>query len=313
VIDTERGLLNAILIHPHDDMTRLVFADWLTENGQDERAEFIRLQCELDAVAPYTDTDQTRREAELLESRGKEWFGECEWTNNREWFDDPNSFGDGPARWGLVRRGFLTAIAAPLAWLIGGECDGCDNGPMNTFRGCPYCHGTGRTPGYLPELVRTQPITRVVVTDKTPFHLTASFDGRHRWAWYDSPRRGSRFNLPYSVFTVLRGADEDWSGTGSKRYFSEHAALDALSDALIHVAKFGDKKPVKWDGGRCRWSSDAIKVPLFSVRQHPEAILPAAIFDRLSGYDPKFVGHGHKFYDDTDAAYAALWEAIVTA
>lgn len=40
------ALLAAILANPDEDTPRLVYADWLQENGQDERAEFIRVQCE---------------------------------------------------------------------------------------------------------------------------------------------------------------------------------------------------------------------------------------------------------------------------
>jgi uncharacterized protein (TIGR02996 family) len=41
------ALLRAVLADPGDDAPRLVYADWLEENGQPERAEFIRVQCEL--------------------------------------------------------------------------------------------------------------------------------------------------------------------------------------------------------------------------------------------------------------------------
>ncbi len=38
------SLLAAILAHPDEDTPRLMFADWLQENGQSARAEFIRAQ-----------------------------------------------------------------------------------------------------------------------------------------------------------------------------------------------------------------------------------------------------------------------------
>jgi len=41
------ALLKAILANRDDDTPRLVYADWLTENGQEARAEFIRVQVEL--------------------------------------------------------------------------------------------------------------------------------------------------------------------------------------------------------------------------------------------------------------------------
>jgi uncharacterized protein (TIGR02996 family) len=45
---TDRAaFLAAIVAAPDDDLPRLVFADWLDEYGEPERAEFIRVQCEL--------------------------------------------------------------------------------------------------------------------------------------------------------------------------------------------------------------------------------------------------------------------------
>jgi uncharacterized protein (TIGR02996 family) len=40
------ALFQAILRHPDEDTPRLAYADWCDENGQPERAEFIRLQIE---------------------------------------------------------------------------------------------------------------------------------------------------------------------------------------------------------------------------------------------------------------------------
>jgi uncharacterized protein (TIGR02996 family) len=49
--DEEQAFLNGIVDQPDDILRRLVFADWLDENGQERRAEFIRWQCESDE--PY--------------------------------------------------------------------------------------------------------------------------------------------------------------------------------------------------------------------------------------------------------------------
>jgi uncharacterized protein (TIGR02996 family) len=45
------ALWQAIRENPDEDTPRLVYADWLQENGEEERAEFIRLQCQLAAIA----------------------------------------------------------------------------------------------------------------------------------------------------------------------------------------------------------------------------------------------------------------------
>src|SRR6476620_2551512 len=44
------AFLRAIIANPDDDLPRLVYADWLDEHGEPERAEFIRVQCELAGV-----------------------------------------------------------------------------------------------------------------------------------------------------------------------------------------------------------------------------------------------------------------------
>ncbi|HEY1188922.1 MAG TPA: TIGR02996 domain-containing protein [Gemmata sp.] len=46
------ALLRGIIAHPADDTARLVYADWLQENGRGEEGEFIRTQCRLAAAAP---------------------------------------------------------------------------------------------------------------------------------------------------------------------------------------------------------------------------------------------------------------------
>jgi uncharacterized protein (TIGR02996 family) len=43
----EKAFLAEIVANPDDDAPRLVYADWLDENGQPERAEAVRLGCEL--------------------------------------------------------------------------------------------------------------------------------------------------------------------------------------------------------------------------------------------------------------------------
>jgi uncharacterized protein (TIGR02996 family) len=69
------AFLAAIADRPDDDLPRLVFADWLDEHGQPERAEFIRVQIEL-AKHP---ADVPRwgilreRERELLDHHRDEW------------------------------------------------------------------------------------------------------------------------------------------------------------------------------------------------------------------------------------------------
>jgi uncharacterized protein (TIGR02996 family) len=71
------ALLAACRARPADDLPRLVLADWLDENGQPERAEFVRIQVEVSH--PTADVERIRRlkkrEAELLAEHENEWTG----------------------------------------------------------------------------------------------------------------------------------------------------------------------------------------------------------------------------------------------
>lgn len=70
----EDALLCAVLEDPHNDAPRLVYADWLEEQG-DERAEFIRVQCELAAGVEDGERETALRERErtLLAKHGQAW------------------------------------------------------------------------------------------------------------------------------------------------------------------------------------------------------------------------------------------------
>lgn len=60
-------LLRAIFANPREDTVRLVYADWLQENGDEAHAELIRVQCELERKPkPARRKVLVAREAELL-------------------------------------------------------------------------------------------------------------------------------------------------------------------------------------------------------------------------------------------------------
>ena len=70
------ALFRAICELPGEDTPRLVYADWLEENGQPERAEFIRLQCETLAVPHATLAARRTRASVLLKAHGDRWYNE---------------------------------------------------------------------------------------------------------------------------------------------------------------------------------------------------------------------------------------------
>lgn len=65
----------AIAANPSDDLPRLVFADWLEENGDPERAEFIRTQIRWHHADPEERKQLDSRAAELFREHGLRWFG----------------------------------------------------------------------------------------------------------------------------------------------------------------------------------------------------------------------------------------------
>lgn len=69
--DTERALYAAIVAHPDEDTVRLEYADWLQEHGDENRAEFIRVQCELARMPPKPrELFVTDGEGKMLEGLG---------------------------------------------------------------------------------------------------------------------------------------------------------------------------------------------------------------------------------------------------
>jgi uncharacterized protein (TIGR02996 family) len=77
VMTQEEAFIQAIREAPEDDAPRLIFADWLEEHGQADRAEFIRLQCQLARMADKNPERSalTSRTDDLLRSHWDEWVG----------------------------------------------------------------------------------------------------------------------------------------------------------------------------------------------------------------------------------------------
>jgi uncharacterized protein (TIGR02996 family) len=95
----DEGFLQAILENPDDDTPRLVYADWLDEHGEPERAEFIRIQCRLAKMA-WTDPERqplADEEERLREQFLPKWLGPL--------VDDPED----PGYWDF-ERGFLAEL-----------------------------------------------------------------------------------------------------------------------------------------------------------------------------------------------------------
>lgn len=153
----DAGLLRAIIEDPHDVGLRLIYADWLEEHGEEERSEFVRVQCELasgsldplprkpvgvggyhvprpEAVRRKTRRNALRRrEHELLEVHGFAWFREAFGYAGIGWpYNGPVSRNDLAFTTGkladqallrdcLFRRGFVEVVSCRRAgWMAHG-------------------------------------------------------------------------------------------------------------------------------------------------------------------------------------------------
>lgn len=104
----ERTFLDAIIAEPDDDTVRLVYADWLAENGDPDRGEFIRAEIELARTPPDSEHAERRRsflfgrQAELLKKHKKAWLAPF----------DPF------AKESAFERGFVQALVLPARTFV---------------------------------------------------------------------------------------------------------------------------------------------------------------------------------------------------
>jgi uncharacterized protein (TIGR02996 family) len=78
-MDKEVEFLDAIRQTPSDDHVRLKFADWLEKNGDTDRAQLIRVQCELEPIRERPDLPAAallrEREKALFDRNWQKWTG----------------------------------------------------------------------------------------------------------------------------------------------------------------------------------------------------------------------------------------------
>jgi uncharacterized protein (TIGR02996 family) len=86
--------LQAILAQPDDDLPRLIYADWLEEQGDAPRAEFIRVQCELAGMSRNDPRrrEMSAREIDLLAENGGRWRRELPEVRGVLWQDFERGF-----------------------------------------------------------------------------------------------------------------------------------------------------------------------------------------------------------------------------
>lgn len=103
--DEQSAFLRSIQETPDDDAPRLVYADWLDDLGDPDRADFIRTQCRLETLPRNAPQRQAlrNREADLLRRNKSEWLGPWDSRSNEATF----------------RRGFLDVFRVGPNFALG--------------------------------------------------------------------------------------------------------------------------------------------------------------------------------------------------
>jgi len=117
-VSDQQAFMNSIIDDPDDDLPRLIYADWLEEQGN-PRGEFIRLQCAM-AELPWYDPGQKAlefRANQLRKKHQREWVEELDLVNRN--IDFQRGFIDNIV---LTAKNFITQGEAyyrrtPVHWM----------------------------------------------------------------------------------------------------------------------------------------------------------------------------------------------------
>lgn len=157
------ALLQAVCENPGCDTARLVFADWFDENGQGDKAEFIRLQIEL--AKPWSEDTGECWQCRCGRVGGQHTNGPCrcsaDFRAKRK--REKNFLANYVQKEFItVTRGFVSGIkcssfewlkiAPDIAWhplqtIRCGFCHGSGMARYDEEWGCPDCGGKGHMPG----------------------------------------------------------------------------------------------------------------------------------------------------------------------
>lgn len=174
-----QAFLNAVIDRPDDDLLRLVFADYLEENGDPDRAEFIRLQVEHAASDPARDESWPRRDARIKELlRAHDW--RIPELRGGQYF----------------HRGFVEEVLTDAAWLLDVPAARFDETPVRDLQ-------VRNAAGHLAELAALPWLWRVERLDMRNAHLGTG----NRLAQFFSAARLDRLTS-LSVRNCVLWADE---------------------------------------------------------------------------------------------------------
>jgi uncharacterized protein (TIGR02996 family) len=239
---------------PEDDTVRLVYADWLDENGGNGKV--IR-----DGVKyrGHTHEFEYRVGAQGIGFCWKSSYGmETVGAFQSEALPALDRFPDAPTGTvAVVNRGMVCGLRCTQTFLLGGPCWGCDGvgddaGRLEQSTVCPTCGGSGDKPGAIADLFNRYPITWVELTDKIPDPHGAlpgwilSGFGRGDMRGEPHEYEDDRDCIAAELWHLLEGGgDETMTSTGMNvdALWRPYATADAANAALNKAAvKLGREK-----------------------------------------------------------------------
>jgi uncharacterized protein (TIGR02996 family) len=207
------ALLRAIIADPGNDLPRLIYADWLDEAEEIDRAELIRVQIKRAHAA----TDRLLATEQKLLGPGGNLFSQ----QRREWALPAAVRDEWPSDIGgwEWHRGFPEVWHCPLAFW--------------------EAHGAA--------LVATNPIERVVLIDREPYSLPTNPQApRRTWfrdyqGWVQRPDDDCL--LPLALFDLLEMNALDFAMFDHCRTYPTRAeAFAALSNACLRLAQCAESR-----------------------------------------------------------------------
>lgn len=219
-----------ILLDPADDTARLVYADWLEEHGDEERAEFIRKQIRLMRMPGAIEFDAERHEV-------RHWLNCC--IDNGApalWLCQDLALQPFDWHWSgceietrihtaertyILSRGFLSRVELPCEDFL----------------------------THAAELFARHPITEVKLTDKRPYFTPSSttepIPPPADWdAMWVAGEQGEPWNLPLPVFDLLRREYFPFSEFGDAETPEDAAHNEASSACIAYGRKLASLSPL---------------------------------------------------------------------
>lgn len=248
-------LLRAVCWNQADDVARGVYADYLRENGEEDRAEFINLQLNITQGMRVGARSAKLRLKKLFIDNRDSWFQITD-SRNDGWIVEMNdriagvaaSAGVGLA---VVRRGFVSTVRCTLANWTGTRCHaGCqvihgskhhkvyeNGGPYESgWVKCEVCKGIGWMGSKGLAIVADHPVAEVTTERQPQMYPAYSTNEPTEYGWCHR-RPNELYNIPREIWELLEGGANDGQHDAWIDYPTESAAQHSLSTALLNWAR----------------------------------------------------------------------------